>query len=231
MRGKDLLLLLKNITNLFLKSKELLILLIPHGPLHGIKIILNFLFIFLFGLFLNLNLLINNIFLSRTILVGLFLLDCLLRGLLGLVGLEVWLFVGVWTVLLFWLLFFHVRQVVVAVGYTVVLLGWWGQHVFAWLGSVVAVRIVGFWDVFWHLAFCLDWAFVCVWAVVWVLTVWDLVFWWLLFFYHLWWIYFVNILFRNLFLALKTSILLHNLVTFFTQFSLIFQSISIPQCI
>jgi hypothetical protein len=95
MRGKDLLLFLKNITNLFLEGKELLILLVPHGPLHGIKIILDFLFIFLFGLFLNLNLLIDDILFSRTILVGLFLLDCFLRGLLGLVGLEVLLFVGV----------------------------------------------------------------------------------------------------------------------------------------
>ena len=62
MGSKDFFLLFKDITNLLLESKELFVFLISHGSLHSIEIISHFFLLFHFGLFLNLNFLIDGIF-------------------------------------------------------------------------------------------------------------------------------------------------------------------------
>lgn len=107
MGSEHLFLLFQDITDLFLEVKELLVLLVPHGPFHGIKIIFDLFLIFHFGLVLNLDLLINNILIIWVVFF-IMIADLLLfvqcrvavvGYIFGVVSGDNWFFVWIWTIL------------------------------------------------------------------------------------------------------------------------------------
>jgi len=73
MGGKDLFLLLQNVTHFLLESKELFVFLVSHCSLHSVQVVLDFFLVLSLGLFFNLNFLVDNVLVVGIIFLFLFL--------------------------------------------------------------------------------------------------------------------------------------------------------------
>lgn len=221
MCGEYFLLLFQNVADFFLESKELLIFLVSHGPFHRIQVIL-YLSLFLHFCFLfNLYFFVNNVLLIRLFFLWNLVVSFTQRWVTVVrsrTASYYRLLIGIWPVFLFLLgafLFLSTDLIVYQRKNRFWLLRWVRS---LW-------RLIGcirFGQVFRHLRLILRLyrAFVSV----------IVLFGWLLLFEILIRIVLLHVLLWRLFLGFNTFIhliLLYNLVAFFTQLCLVFESVCV----